>query len=49
MAEFVMKSLTDEYELSEQLLTWGYGNPIHKELRKFLKLTIPLRFIKTIT
>ena len=37
MAEFVMKSMTDNYEIqSRATSSWEHGNPIHKELKGFL-------------
>ena len=40
MAEFVMKSLTDDYEIeSRATSSWEHGNPIHKGTQKILKLT----------
>ena len=38
MAEFVMKSLTDEYEIeSRATSSWEHGNPIHKGTQKIFK------------
>ena len=38
MAEFVMKSLTDDYEIeSRATSSWEHGNPIHKGTQKIFK------------
>ena len=42
MAEFVMKSLTDDYEIeSRATSSWEHGNPIHKGTQK-IKITIEM-------
>ena len=38
MAEFVMKSLTDDYEIeSRATSSWEHGNPIHKGTQEIFK------------
>ena len=40
MAEFVMKSMTDHYEIqSRATSSWEHGNPIHKGTQGFNSIT----------
>lgn len=49
MAEFVMKDLTDQYEIeSRATSSWEHGNPIHRGTQRiFQKYQVPYDPAKT--
>ena len=48
MAEFVMKDLTDQYEIeSRATSSWEHGNPIHRGTENLSKYQVPYDPAKT--
>jgi len=48
MAEFVMKDLTNQYEIESRATSnWEHGNPIHKGLKRFFAvMACPMMCLK---